>query len=469
MKRRKAFNRLVTMIAVVAILLSSTTISVWSENTVSKAEGENGWFKSEDGRTLSVGDKWIWTDPKNPKNYWTNGSRDYAYLYLGKHDKEPSKFRILSMENLGNTIRTYAEGMVLDSDFLVQVTEVNDEFLKEFKEPEKDALIKVYAGGGKMLSGSRHLLVQYHTAGAWFYPERQESFLMDNPIVDYGMDAKIFPLSLSEIVYLYGAGTGRETPLFGKVNPPANINKGASYLPRSYIGYTRWDDAKKANVTVEPPILNLWKVHLVWGGVTTKLAGPACVVDHPAVVFAQLESGELDKPEAEYKLTLKDKNLDIRADKEVTVTGDSGSVPFDVSVGKESDGVSQVSVIMLDGEYKDGNPDKLNLKYHAKLADISAAGSGTGKLKLPANYDPSWKTYIVAEKRNGKHESDFASAPYEINLTVNDGFFATAFAAPRGVIIIAGTAIILIGVVFILGLSRRKKKVTAKTNDTPEE
>ena len=454
MNKRKAFNRLVTMIAVVAILMSSTTISVWSTNTVSKAEGENEWFKSDDGRTLSAGVKGMYID-SNDK------SKQFAYLYFGKYNNEPYKFRLLSTDSLG-AAWSYAFGTVLEGDSIMHINtsfKFDDALLNGFKQLEQEAIQHVKTDEKRYWG--------YHRAETWvpsnFAYESDKPFFY---LSDFGIDAKFFPISMGEAVRLYGKGTGNYLDHeyhYGYDTPPNGLFRGEKYSLRSALGRGIYpSDSGNMRVGMRADIKEIRKGWYPY-------AAPACVVDNNAVFFFQLESGELNKPKAEYKFSLKDKNLKVSGEKDVIVTGKSGPISFDVSVGEGSEGVSQVSVIMLDGEYKDDNLDKLNLKCHTKIADITAAGSGTGVFKIPYDYDNRWKVYLVAEKVNGKHETDFVGEPYEINLTIRSGFLATAFSSPSGIIIIAGTAVILIGVVFVLVLSRSKKKNTVKTNDTPEE
>jgi hypothetical protein len=139
---------------------------------------------------------------------------------------------------------------------------------------------------------------------------------------------------------------------------------------------------------------------------------PAFNVNLSSVIFSSLISSESDS----YKLTLKDDNLGIMSGS-VTRDGATITVPYTIT-GTNASNATQVSVLVMDGEYSAGTVATSGYTY-MKLAVDSWTTTGTGTFTLPNGYaDKTWGTdyrvYILAEDVNDEKETDYASAPVEI-------------------------------------------------------
>ena len=128
---------------------------------------------------------------------------------------------------------------------------------------------------------------------------------------------------------------------------------------------------------------------------------PAFNVNLSSVIFSSVVPSE----SGSYKLTLRDQNLGISDIGSITREGKTIKVPCSVS------GVyNRVSVLMTDKAWNESNA---KVKYYGKLDD-------SNQFTLPDDYDNSWAVYILAEKVNGEKESDYASIPVKITIQEDD-------------------------------------------------
>ena len=144
---------------------------------------------------------------------------------------------------------------------------------------------------------------------------------------------------------------------------------------------------------------------------------PALNVKLSSVLFASVSSGTAGEVGAEYKLTLLDENMTIVGNGEVTRTGDTVTIPYAMS-GSNSANATQVSVLLLDKEYTEGNTNDAEVLYYGAL-DTSVNNSSTGTFTLPSDLsdkvcERDYYAYIIAEDVNGTYETDYASEPVEI-------------------------------------------------------
>ena len=155
-----------------------------------------------------------------------------------------------------------------------------------------------------------------------------------------------------------------------------------------------------------------------WGGVS-----PAFNLELSSILFSSLVSGEVGSAGAEYKLTIKDENLEISAGK-AQIHENTVTVPYLVS----GNNVKRISVLLIDREYKPGetvlcsdNESDFPHVTYLKLNTNDNIENGTGSFELPAEYTHltcgvDYHAYLVAEKLCGNKETDYASEPVEINI-----------------------------------------------------
>jgi hypothetical protein len=161
----------------------------------------------------------------------------------------------------------------------------------------------------------------------------------------------------------------------------------------------------------------------LWGVEVDTVVGvsPAFNVDLNSVIFSSLVSGNVEANDAEYKLTLKDNDLEVAVpeDKNVTIAGDVVSVPYSIS-GKNNKNATQVSVLILDKQYMDGNSNNANVLYYDKLnISDSFSSEGEGVFELPSDlgiskWGVNYHVYLLAEDVNDGKETDYASLPIKL-------------------------------------------------------
>lgn len=145
---------------------------------------------------------------------------------------------------------------------------------------------------------------------------------------------------------------------------------------------------------------------------------PALNVNRSSVLFTSVISGTAGETGAEYKLTLLDSNMTIAGNGTVTRNGDTVTIPYTIS-GTNSANATQVSVLLLDKEYTQGNTNDAEVLYYGAL-DISV-DNGTGTFTLPYDFSDKvcgrdYYAYIVAEDENGSYETDYASIPVKVTI-----------------------------------------------------
>ena len=145
---------------------------------------------------------------------------------------------------------------------------------------------------------------------------------------------------------------------------------------------------------------------------------PALNIDRSSVFFTTKIKYKSNVSGAEYKLTLKNDDLSVTVPEsgEVTVTGNAVSIPFMVS-GKDAGTATRISVLILDKEYKDGNPNNASILYYGTLC--GASSNGRDVFYLSDEFDinewgSKYHVYILAEDINDIKQTDYTSKPYEV-------------------------------------------------------
>ncbi len=168
---------------------------------------------------------------------------------------------------------------------------------------------------------------------------------------------------------------------------------------------------------------------------------PALNVNLSSVLFSAVLSGTSGQPGAEYKLTLLDNGLTITPGSIARGSGDVVTVPYTIG-GTNAGNATQVSLMVLDKEYTQGNTNGAKLVAYEKLADAGAAG-GTFTLTSDMK-NGSFYYYIVAEDVNGGNLTDYASTPVQISIPAID-YTITATAGANGSISPAGAVRVMAG------------------------
>ena len=152
---------------------------------------------------------------------------------------------------------------------------------------------------------------------------------------------------------------------------------------------------------------------------------PAMNIKRSNIVFATAVKGLVGANGTEYKLTVRDDKMHIAAsyydlrgiDHKTMAVGRLVEVPY-TAVG----GADRISVLILDRTYSGGNGNGGKMLYYRELNTNGDPGDGgTGSFTLPAELDfDGWGTdyhvYILSEKINGSHQTDYASEPVEVSM-----------------------------------------------------
>ena len=132
---------------------------------------------------------------------------------------------------------------------------------------------------------------------------------------------------------------------------------------------------------------------------------PALNINLSSVIFTSLISGTAGNTGAQYKLTIKDSNISVT---NANVMRDNTLIMLVPAVTGTYD---RISVVMTDGSWSDTNgwSEGAAVKYYGQL-------DNDDYFTLPADYDSSWKTYLIAEDVNAGTATDYASTPVEITI-----------------------------------------------------
>ena len=168
---------------------------------------------------------------------------------------------------------------------------------------------------------------------------------------------------------------------------------------------------------------------------------PALNLNLSSVLFSSVISGTAGETGAEYKLTLLDGDMTIVASGDVTRNGKTVTVPYSISGGSSAN-ATQVSVLVLDKEYTEGNTNGATVLDYQKLNVDSFSTSGTGTFALPSGLTGTLGTdyhiYLLAEHVNADNSTDYASEPVKVEKIYLD--ISEATAVQNGTLTYDGTA-----------------------------
>ena len=314
-----------------------------------------------------------------------------SYLYYGHYDKKPIRFRVLAP----STDKYYDNAtMLLDSDKVL--------FKSAF---DKDSS-NVWKDNDTYKYSDLYMSLNFQCLYSAFNATEVDAIVPSTVAGDPGLDGdKLFILDSNEITdprYGYGATT-------------ASAKEGGDYWLRT-------------RAAADDEVASISKGSLTTSDVGAELGvAPAINVDLNFILFTSLISGDRDQAGAEYKLTVMDKNLEVKIqeDVEITTFGNTVTIPYEIK-GRGNSQANQVSILILSNEYDPMNAsdneilyyDPLNNTHSEKDGSFILAGAGT--FTLPPKLDihkwgEDYHVYILAEDINGARETDFASRLVEIN------------------------------------------------------
>lgn len=344
----------------------------------------------------------------NPTNGNTSGLTGWtgSYVYYGKYNSKPLKYRVLSKSTTdfgGNTILLDYDSTIIEKEHRTSTTYSwsssnikswlnGNDFLNStnvFTTVERDSIVastksKESSSDGAGLDGMNY---QPLTG--------EKVFLLDAKEVtnsSYGYLSKNF----NHVIFNDG---NFNTPTRKKMLD----GNGKDWSLRSPVPNMR-NDAGYVSTT-----------GVIGNGNATYGVSPAFNIDLSSVIFSSLISGTAGSTGAVYKLTIKDTAMGITPGT-VTKSGTTVTVPYTIT-GTNAGNATQVSVLLTDREYSAGTAATSGYTY----LKLSGGVSGSGTFTLPESYadmtcGTDYYAYILAEDVNGANETDYASEPVSITI-----------------------------------------------------
>ena len=383
-------------------------VSAMAVALVPKIEGDkpvlaDGFAKTIDNTYLCTGKI---SNPEIPAN--KNSAWSGSYVYFGKNNDEPIRFRVLDSNSTaygGNTL-------FLDSDKLF-----DKHIYDEDSNVWADSDLREYFNGEfieKHFTPAESNVIFASTAASHDYSDDIVP-LQDFIISDYesytALDGdKIFPLDFEEV----------SNPKYGYHKDDGSNHIKSIINPDPYdenVWWLRSDHKNKNNYPKFVGISNVRGTLINNPCDKDYFASPALNLDRDKILFSTLISGEAGKAGAEYKLTIEDDDIQLALPEGQDAKFENGAwtVPYILS-GKNAGSVNQLSVMVLSKDYRGGDLGDPNLVYYAKI-DATPSVNGTVSFTLPSDlssqymWGAGYQLYLVAENVNGMMETDYSSKP----------------------------------------------------------
>ena len=357
------------------------------------------WEKSQDNTEVGISQISAPEVPETKDSAWEG-----SYVYYGVYSNKPVRYRVLAPHTTiygGDTMFLDCDTALFDRSFDKNKTDwassnirtyLNETFFNSaFNTHEKGAITSSTIEGKPFATGTQIQSMYKNYVGL----NNDKIFLLDasdvvNP--DYGYSPE-FGNYDSNIAFMVD------------VNNHIKFGSGGWWL-RSSCSNT-YAGAVDAYGIMDYSVPDFTHI-----GVS-----PAMNIDLSRVIFSTDISGTTENSGKEYKLTVVSDNIDFAqlTDTIVTIEGSKVTFPYYVS-GEGADDVTQVSYLILDKEYVQGNTNDAKILAYGAMKDFN--------FDLPSDLKVSdWGTkyhvYALAEDVNGSEETDFANFPYEIEEPVS--------------------------------------------------
>ncbi|MBO7426871.1 MAG: DUF4214 domain-containing protein [Clostridiales bacterium] len=449
-----------------AVTMGIALIPWLNNGTDVRADGT----KNKDNTKLGVSQI---ADPSIPDDFDTPW--EGSYIYLGKYDGNPIKFRVLDTDSeiYGNGKKTVfldcdsvlftaplfnsaPEGITIDEigryepdDFYSKTLEEWEEITNEYTWKNSD--LRNYLNGEDFLNNENVFSGAEQNSIINSYVENHK-LTMGNEAgnVDFcamqsydefiGLTGeKIFILDVEELLnesygyYLpkldldYNLSSDGIRDLGSKTDSCSeySVNR---VKDKNYGYWTRSRYNTSERIPLQYRIhfyaCDIYSVGYMWYDsiFDTRLGvSPALNLDSDSILFSTVISGTYGQPGAEYKLTLKDSDLNLVLSSSAYYSGNTVTVPYSIS-GLDSSKASQISVLISNKAYSDSDAEII---YYDTLEVMGDLSSGTGTFTLPeglGTLGTDYHVYVFAEDINGDQESDYASVPIELtNILPSSG------------------------------------------------
>ncbi|MBO4476711.1 MAG: leucine-rich repeat domain-containing protein [Lachnospiraceae bacterium] len=354
--------------------------------------------------------------PEHDNDRWTG-----SYVWFGKYNGDPVRYRVLAPKT---TIYGSAT-MLLDCDTVLfpapfdsdGVANLNANYPNEWMHSD---LWDILNGMAFLDAGGFNAREQEAIAKSYIAPHALVEgtdpgcvcSFVENFYKDYvGLNGEqIFLLDVEDV----------SNPAYGYATNRGNVigrDKGSIYqwwLRSASANYTKNVGSVDSYGWIEEtPVTNEEGV------------SPAFNIALNSVIFTSLVSGTAGQDDAEYKLTIRDKYMvmSMSGSGVASYDGNAIAIPYHIG-GALGSRATQVSVLVLDKEYTEGNANGASVLYYGNLQTGGVLNQdGTGTFVLPytlsvSDWGNAYHVYILSEVVKGKYETDLASKPLEIGKPV---------------------------------------------------
>ncbi|MBO4927025.1 MAG: hypothetical protein J5379_02085 [Clostridiales bacterium] len=384
------------------------------------------WEKTLDNTKLGVDQI---SYPKPP--YSATSSWIGSYVYFGKYEGEPIKFRVLDP----NTTRYGGRTMLLDSDKILFKQKFST--LQQNCNEWETSDVRASLNGSDFLQNSRCFTPGERSAVAKSSINGDVQY--DSSSYIYAAYKKSVGLSKDK-VFLLDAGDV-VNPDYGYSSDPGFTKNGSEWSVDSNNTHEVTSRLKKFEGENDYWMLRTkcggssYHIGLIrttgpfgstMGNGNIKYAGvaPALNIDRSKILFSSVVSGKSEEYGAEYKLTIIDDNLNKITNPAAnwSMSGSKLCIPVDYNTAVPGYAFEELQfrLLITDLEYADTDAEIL---YYLAVSDIEYEnGLAIEKFTIPNSlqlrtWGDEYHVYLVAEQTNGKYECDFASRPYELRAS----------------------------------------------------
>ncbi|MBO4477405.1 MAG: immunoglobulin domain-containing protein [Lachnospiraceae bacterium] len=348
--------------------------------------------------------------------YWKG-----SYVWFGKYDGEPVKYRVLEP----NTTRYGGSTMLLDCDSILYKAPYDVNGIDKVNGKQNDdwtnSDIRANLNGSSFLmkqngftsveraaiAGSIRPHEPYDEEGGYLYFSNQRVARVEGE--------KVFLLDVDDIAeafYCYNSDKLLHYDI------PAKIKYYNGTAEKWWLRATASSFSKSAGAVDETGCLTIGNYSETWG------VSPAINIDLSSVIFTECVRGRAWEDGAEYKLTVKDSDIRLALSGSMPVynSGNKVTTYYTLS-GENAAKCTRMSVLILDREYQPGNSNKAQIFYYGKMDLAPEVLQGSSLVQnymvsfdLPegfamVDWNEAYYVYMLAEIENGYHETDYACEP----------------------------------------------------------
>jgi len=314
-----------------------------------------------------------------------------SYVYFGKYNGTPIKFRVLSPRT-SSFNSSNVETMLLDSD--VSLTQTHLGSIYGDHTDWKRSNIAGLLNGPFLDSFTQNEL---EAIALTTYKKDYNKTLFEN---------KVFLLTERMLCMgAYGYSTkSLNSSSIKRVKYSAESSDAVNWFIISDTGYLRRMGTQGAVVSQTTDDTDV---------------SPALNIDLSSILFTTLISGKFNEVDSEYKLTLKDSDLNINvpSGQKVEISGRKVTIPYEIS-GTNADAETRATIVITNERVC--NRPTLETPEILYYSALESSTETNGSFTLPEvfsvnGWGSDYHVYLIAENVNGDYETDYASELVEID------------------------------------------------------